>query len=188
MSHLYFIKPIGMDGPIKIGFSSSPPNRLEGLASWSPWPLEIIGTLPGTMKDEFFLHSCFVELHSHHEWFRSSQQLRDAIDRCIADQNISHARATLMPKPKLFRRRIVSEDTRRRMSYHHRIRHALNALASEGVWYTSPRDIEIIIEKWSGYHRQPRVVPSNEQFARLEEFIANPLATAVRREPARRAA
>lgn len=36
-THVYFIKPIGMDGPIKIGCSDKPARRLITLAAWSPF-------------------------------------------------------------------------------------------------------------------------------------------------------
>jgi hypothetical protein len=59
--YVYFIKPVGMDGPIKIGCSNIPEHRLVSLSMWSPFPLEIIGKTPGNLKDEGFLHRCFSD-------------------------------------------------------------------------------------------------------------------------------
>ena len=45
MTYVYFIKPIGMDGPIKIGCSVSPDRRRETLEWWCPFPLEILAEI-----------------------------------------------------------------------------------------------------------------------------------------------
>jgi len=82
---VYFFKPCGLDGPIKIGCSECPQARLETFAAWSPFPLELIGSVPGTMQDELYLHRCFYPLRSHGEWFRSSPELRAAIDRRLSE-------------------------------------------------------------------------------------------------------
>jgi hypothetical protein len=96
-SFVYFIKPVGLDGPIKIGFSNNPEMRLETLTGWSPWPLEIIGRVPGDGTDETFLHECFNAQHSHREWFRSSPSLRLIIDEIVSAGSIAPARAKLTP-------------------------------------------------------------------------------------------
>jgi hypothetical protein len=35
-SYVYFIKPVGLPGPIKIGFSVNTRERLLSLGAWSP--------------------------------------------------------------------------------------------------------------------------------------------------------
>jgi hypothetical protein len=60
---------------VKIGCSKSPPNRLGSLACWSPNPLVILAAVRGSIKDEHALHERYFDLHSHHEWFRSSSQM-----------------------------------------------------------------------------------------------------------------
>lgn len=77
--YVYFIKPIGMDGPVKIGCSDIPEIRLKALTCWSPFPLEIAVTIPGDTRLEGRLHSTFGQHHSHHEWFLSSPELRQLI-------------------------------------------------------------------------------------------------------------
>lgn len=79
-SYVYFIKPVGMDGPIKIGCSGVPEQRLLSLAMWSPFPLEIIVTIKGGIRLEKNIHECFSYLHSHHEWFAADDRLISAID------------------------------------------------------------------------------------------------------------
>lgn len=81
---LYFMKPVGLEGPIKIGCSSLPDTRLEFYAGYSPIPLEIVGIVAGTIDDERFLHSRFAHLRSHREWFHSTPELREAVAGLIA--------------------------------------------------------------------------------------------------------
>lgn len=84
MSHVYFIKPIGMDGPIKIGCSVSPDNRIETLATWSPFPLEVITSLDGDRALERRFHAAFMEHHLGHEWFTAAPEIIAAIDAISA--------------------------------------------------------------------------------------------------------
>lgn len=44
---VYFIKPVGLAGPIKIGCSYSPEKRRSALDCWSPFALEIIAQIDG---------------------------------------------------------------------------------------------------------------------------------------------
>lgn len=75
MTRVYFIKPIGMDGPIKIGCSFAPSNRKASLETWSPFPLEIIAEIDGDFRLERRFHAAFLDDHCHHEWFRVSPRL-----------------------------------------------------------------------------------------------------------------
>lgn len=81
---VYFLKPVGMKGPIKIGSSRLPEARLTNMVRWSPLPLEMIGSVPGSTADEVYLHRCFVRDHLHHEWFHWSDALLEAIARTLA--------------------------------------------------------------------------------------------------------
>lgn len=113
---VYFIKPSGLDGPIKIGSSERPMTRLMDLAAWSPWPLELIGTAQGTIADEHFLHKCFADCHSHREWFHSTPNLREAIQNIIA-QGIQFAHAQLVPKGNIrSSRKPFSLESRQKIS------------------------------------------------------------------------
>ena len=80
---VYFIRPIGQDGPIKIGSSRCPEDRLATYMRWSPYPLEIVVSVPGTMKTEVAIHCCFADAHSHEEWFRPIPRLLAAVERLI---------------------------------------------------------------------------------------------------------
>lgn len=112
---VYFIKPCGLDGPIKIGASKRPAIRVIDLAAWSPWPLELIGAIEGTTADERFLHRCFADCHSHREWFHSTPVLREAI-RNILDQGIQFARSTLVEKGSIRGNNPRSVEFKQRLS------------------------------------------------------------------------
>jgi hypothetical protein len=76
---VYFIKPVGMDGPVKIGCSSSPIRRRDALATWSPFALEIIAQIEGGFKLEQRFHAKFRDQHERHEWFSWSPELAETI-------------------------------------------------------------------------------------------------------------
>jgi len=81
--HIYFMRPIGQDGPIKIGSSRAPERRLATYMEWSPYPLEIVVSMPGDMRTEWAIHRCFADAHSHDEWFRPIPRLLAAVERLI---------------------------------------------------------------------------------------------------------
>lgn len=79
MSRVYFIKPVGMDGPVKIGCSVSPNNRRSTLATWSPFALEIVADIEGGFELEKRFHALFAETHQRREWFGWSRRLAAVI-------------------------------------------------------------------------------------------------------------
>lgn len=80
-SVVYFIRPIGMQGPVKIGVTSAPRCRLSGLNTWSPFPLEVAAEIAGDRMVERQFHGLFRHLHSHGEWFRWSPELQACIEQ-----------------------------------------------------------------------------------------------------------
>ena len=81
---VYFLRPIGMKGPIKIGFSDQPERRLKEMMMWSPFPLELFARVPGNRGLESALHQAFEDAKSHWEWFKPIPELVEAIDRMAA--------------------------------------------------------------------------------------------------------
>lgn len=77
---IYFLRPVGMVGPIKIGSSWKPVDRMRTFMAWAPFPLEIIATTEGDSKMERIVHNCFADAHSHCEWFRPVPRLLKAIE------------------------------------------------------------------------------------------------------------
>lgn len=82
--YIYFLRPIGMDGPIKIGCSVTPAQRLRSVEIWSPLKLEIIASAPGIMRHENFLHHKFAANRLHGEWFTPSPALLGIINHVQA--------------------------------------------------------------------------------------------------------
>ncbi len=80
MKRVYFIKPIGMDGPVKIGCSSSPNGRRKALETWSPFPLEVVAEIDGDFGVERQFHVMFNDLARGREWFDISSELQTTID------------------------------------------------------------------------------------------------------------
>ncbi len=72
---VYFMRPVGMVSPIKIGFSIHLRERYNQLSVWSPYPLEIIATIPGDLTLETAFHERFAKSHYHHEWFHGHVDL-----------------------------------------------------------------------------------------------------------------
>jgi Meiotically up-regulated gene 113 len=175
---VYFMKPAGLDGPIKIGFSWCPENRLIELSAWSPWPLEVIGSVKTTSKDERLLHACFADCHSHREWFHSTPRLRETINKILAAGSIDAVRGDLKPIGSIRRPRIGSPETARRGSYRMRIFWVCRKMdiASGGTCYfRTPSDVTAIIDRWhAGWRRKPQP-PTADEIARLEAFISNPV-------------
>lgn len=72
---VYFMKPVGLYGPIKIGCSYLPSQRLVALSVWSPFELEVVASVPGDFALEAKLHNLFAASRAHREWFHPSEAL-----------------------------------------------------------------------------------------------------------------
>jgi hypothetical protein len=178
--YVYFIRPIGMDGPIKIGCSVKPLSRLIKFSAWSPFPLELIGSVPGSFADENRLHRRFSDLHTSKEWFMSSPLLRDTIERILAGASVKDACRDIAPKKSIRnqKRPLITSERKLFLSYGNRIRKATRALwrRDENGNYHAPDDIKAIMHNWrrDQMHDHLPITPTVEQFAQLEAFIADP--------------
>lgn len=180
--YVYFIKPVGMDGPIKIGCSAVPPSRLIEFTVWSPFPLEIIGSVPGGHADETFLHRRFAYLHSHREWFRSSPLLRNTIDRILHGESLKSACAEILRTGMIRnqRRKPPTAERQQFIDYGKKIRLSTRGMHNDqGIWYAPP-DVKKIMEDWRGdYLQRKPVTPNVSQIARIDEFLSDPRRHAV---------
>lgn len=70
---VYFISYKG--GPIKIGFSSDPEQRLRTIAKHHHHELEILAQTPGTPLTEYLLHKRWWHLRIKGEWFERDPEL-----------------------------------------------------------------------------------------------------------------
>ncbi|MEN5103813.1 GIY-YIG nuclease family protein [Brucella anthropi] len=177
-TYVYFIKPFGMDGPIKIGVSEYPQKRIETLAVWSPFQLEIIAEAPGSLADEQFIHSCFADVHSHKEWFNASPLLLKTIEKVKQTNSIDWVRRELKPIGPIRNTgkgsRVCPEYRKGLRSYSSRIRHAENRLREAGWKAGFPSEAAEIMNKWYGnsYRRIDGVRPSADEFAKLDQYLA----------------
>lgn len=164
---VYFIKPVGMGGPIKIGWSLNPVKRLETFMAWSPFKLEILATAPGDMKHEYQVHNCFADSHSHREWFHPSDRLMSAINKIISGMPLTEAIDLDAPVGKIrhSQRNTWSPSKRRYMSYSAKIRWRFQNRSD----LFEPRDVHLIIFRWSR-----GIEPTQNEIARLEAVIADP--------------
>lgn len=172
-SRVYFIKPIGMDGPIKIGYSKCPEKRLVALSMWSPWPLEIIGSVKGIRKDETNFHSRFKDLHSHRKWFRTSPLLLETIAAVLKAGNFSPLlHLPILGRIKNITRRPLTDNERHRMSYTAKVRCMKDRIRKRvgysGDW-RAPDDVEMILLAW-----RMGKIPSSNEMTRIESYLTHP--------------
>ena len=100
MSRLvYFIRPKGQDGPVKIGCSAAPENRLLTLAVWCPYELEVLAAAPGGFDIERRCHLKFARDRLHHEWFAHSPELDAFIEHVAAHGVFPDLPHLPLPKP-----------------------------------------------------------------------------------------
>lgn len=83
MRRVYFIKPVGMDGPIKIGSTTRLHERFASLSLSSPFDLEILASIEGAHDLEHRFHARFVQHRARGEWFVPASELLETI-RLIA--------------------------------------------------------------------------------------------------------
>jgi hypothetical protein len=85
---VYFIKPVGMAGPIKIGCAMDLARRLNVLEACSPFLLEVAASVSGGLRLERQLHAYFAAIRVHREWFRAAPDLLDLIKQIRNGANI----------------------------------------------------------------------------------------------------
>lgn len=81
----YFLRAADGTGPIKIGCSRLPHNRLRYYNSLSPVPLTILAMCEGGQETERRFHAAFAEDWSHHEWFHPTEALLRTVEQ-VASQ------------------------------------------------------------------------------------------------------
>lgn len=141
---VYFIRPVGCDGPVKIGCTLGPLGRLNDLMYWSPVDLEIVATLPGDRKLESRFQGLFADSHRRHEWFDATPELLAMIasiqDGTFADDHLPvggslpNRRRAPASDPRIMENRRVRETVRARFAneahWPSDVRRANNALSS----------------------------------------------------------
>lgn len=80
LAMIYFIKCCCPNGFIKIGFTRGIHGRLAGLSTTSPYQMQLLRIVRGTIAEERALHRRFHHLHERGEWFRPGPDLVTYID------------------------------------------------------------------------------------------------------------
>jgi hypothetical protein len=181
---VYFVRPVGMLGPIKIGFSSKDVHaRLRQLNAQSPLPVEMVACVPGTKKLEANIHQCLADSHSHFEWFRPTDEVLAFLEKLVAGVPVVEAidLSARRGHIRINSSTLWDATTRKKMSYVHKVRLATNrARKALGEFVYPPQDIRLAIANM-------RVTPlSADQEAAIIAYIADPKAHCV--FPSRRAA
>lgn len=170
---VYFIRPVGMLGPIKIGCADVPSDRLRPLMRWSPFPLEVAAKAPGDLKLEFRVHCCFAHVHSHCEWFLPAADLVEAVHKIASGVPLEEAVDLDRPTGTIRKEQAKVEWTpERRFASGTRFR-VFGALRRAPGFdirtWNVPSDILAIID---ALHVR---APTEEERARIDEFCAAPV-------------
>lgn len=186
---VYFIRPVGMDGPVKIGASRIPEQRIETLSSWSPFKLEVVAKVRGDVTLERNIHECFADIHSHKEWFRADPRLTELIEKLAAGVRI-HDALDLNNRKGPIRRwavgtRKYTPEQSRYLGYRTRLeaarRRAERIEADGDVYFDLPDDVAEIMDRWSWSSGHPQKSPTTEEMAVLGRLIDDPRAHCTRR-------
>lgn len=81
---VYFVRPVGMDGPIKIGTSVDIQARLGVINSQSRVLCEVMASAPGGYEEERALQKHLLGDWLRSEWFSPSLRLMAIVDHVIA--------------------------------------------------------------------------------------------------------
>lgn len=180
---VYFIRPVGLPGPVKIGCSHAPPDRLEALAVWAPFPLEIAATIPGNITLENKIHGLFAHAHSHREWFHPTADLVAAIARLAAGEAVENVLDLKKETPSLRSRTRKprapwSPEKKEAWGWSFRVWRKQAALNKDEGFHRwrCPRVADRALDDW---RRNPDRRPSDEVLAAIKAFVAHPRENAV---------
>lgn len=180
--YVYFIRPVGAAGPIKIGCSWNPETRLQALMSWSPVDLEIVARVDGDFDLERRIHGMFAAHHRRQEWFEATPELLALIDGINSGKPVSelvdHSSDPVDLRPAYKR----SKEQRRYMGYRTRISFALRRLRDGEYSYREPKNISDIMSRWGrfGFATGRAVAPTEQEIEQIHAFLADPKSQAVR--------
>jgi len=69
------------DGPVKIGFTTNLPFRLQSLQTACPYEMDLLAQRLGTPGDEWKYHERFRSAHIRGEWFKRTAALLKEVTR-----------------------------------------------------------------------------------------------------------
>ena len=84
---IYFIQANGA-GPIKIGFTAGNPcRRMVKIQSDCPWPVSLLGAVPGSLDDEAAFHARLSDHVTQGEWFAANDTVLAEVRAALASDN-----------------------------------------------------------------------------------------------------
>lgn len=96
---VYFVQA-GDGGPIKIGWTGGDPKaRMRDLQTGNPYPLSMLGHVPGSGADETDLHEQFRHLRMVGEWFKPAPDLVAFIAGVKWSRNVPTSREIITEDP-----------------------------------------------------------------------------------------
>lgn len=170
--YVYFIKPVGEAGPIKVGYSVYPPERLAAFQSWSPVELELIASVAGSLKLEAAIHSHFADYQIRGEWFEPVDALRKLAYQARDGLAIDHAFDLSGPVRRLNRRKAKQNPVALSVGLYKRRVESARQFASTvaGRVVHVPDEVSEILRDAGGYRKEYRPLTDAEK-SRLERFI-----------------
>lgn len=178
MKLVYFIRPVGELGPVKIGCSKWPEKRVKALLIWSPIELEIAASAPGIHAHERILHYRFADQHKHGEWFDYSPELGELIDFTAKNGALPPLEVPVGAAQWKVHREANSGRLPRRNAkfWGDKYRISKRVMDAERRVYTHwgletmrPAEINEIMQGYQGFDTFP---PNEAQIAVLEQYIA----------------
>lgn len=107
-TYVYFAQ-VRDGGPVKIGCSRGPLDRIKDLQAWCPLPLDFICMVEGDAHDEFAIHEHLRDFRMHSEWFEPSK----ALTALVSDiRDMSRLPEMIVVSANARRRRIQKEKDR----------------------------------------------------------------------------
>lgn len=83
-SWVYFLRAAG-DGPVKIGYTARDPRKRKAeLQVLCPYPVKLLGAVPGDRRDERRLQAPHLAHRLHGDWFCPHASVLEAIDCCLS--------------------------------------------------------------------------------------------------------
>lgn len=85
--YVYFAEIVAPSGPIKIGWSTDPSSRVNGLTK-TPWPIKLIGAVKAQPEYERTLHRKFAAQRMCGEWFQRTDELMEFINARLKELDV----------------------------------------------------------------------------------------------------
>lgn len=163
MKRVYFVRPIGMEGPVKIGCTSEPVKRLKQLMLMSPFPLEIVAMFPGDESDEAAMQGMFAGQRLHGEWFAASDRLTALIASIQQGDPIDRLSSEYQEAKSAMR---VASGVKSHLT--RRVNDAEKRMKAAGVAIIRPDHIRQAIAEYTGPHLP---APTAEHRALIDLYV-----------------